>query len=230
MQRLALEPHAVGDVLGGRVPGLPVAAGAPQQPAPGAVAVAVAGGEVLDLGGVAAAGAHRAEQLLGVVGVHELGDRPRLQFLARPAEQLLPGRVQEREAAVERDRREQVAGHLEQLAHARVGAPGPVAGAAAWAGWRSIGRSIGSDHVGRAAPSPARRGRGGRMDSRKAPQSRRTAGRASGVQRGLVARARRARRCRRPPAARRRRLLAARAGLHDRARRRAGSARWRGTA
>ena len=39
--------HAVGDVLGGRVPGLAVAARAPQQPAPRAVAVAVAVGEGL---------------------------------------------------------------------------------------------------------------------------------------------------------------------------------------
>ena len=50
VQRLALEPHAVGDVLGGRVPGVAVAARAPQQPAPGAVAMAVAVGEVLELG------------------------------------------------------------------------------------------------------------------------------------------------------------------------------------
>ena len=61
VQGLALEPDAVGHVLGGGVPGLPVAPGAPQQPAPRAVAVAVARREVLDLGGVPAAGAHRAE-------------------------------------------------------------------------------------------------------------------------------------------------------------------------
>ena len=41
-------------------------------------------------------------------------DRLGLQLLARPAEQLLPRGVQQREAAVERDRRKQIARHLEQ--------------------------------------------------------------------------------------------------------------------
>ena len=122
VHRLALQPHPVGHVLGGRVPGLAVAPGAPQQPVPGAVAVAVAGREVLDLGGVAVAGPHRAEQLLGVVGVDEVGHRTRLQFLASPAEQLLPCRVEQGEAPIQGDRREQVAGHLEQAGDAGVAA------------------------------------------------------------------------------------------------------------
>ena len=114
VQRLALEPHAVGDVLGGRVPGLAVAARAPQQPAPGAVAVAVAVGEVHELRGPVVPGERQRERLLEVVGVDELLHRVRFQLLDRPAEQLLPGGVQQREVPVERDRREQVAGHLEQ--------------------------------------------------------------------------------------------------------------------
>ena len=120
VQRLALEPHAVGHVLRGRVPGVAVAARAPQQPAPGAVAVAVAVGEVLEVRGPAAARVHQRERLLDVVGVHELVHRAREQLLAAPAEQLLPGGVQQREAPVERDRRQQVAGHLEQPRDARL--------------------------------------------------------------------------------------------------------------
>ena len=43
-----------------------------------------------------------------------------LQLLEGPAQQLLPGRVDQREAAVEGDRREQIAGHLEQAGDPRL--------------------------------------------------------------------------------------------------------------
>ena len=119
-ERLALEPHAVGDILGRRVPGVPVAAGAPHQPAPRAVAVAVAVREVLELRRTLLAGDEQRERLLHVLGVHEVLDRAGLQLLARPAQQPFPGGVQEREAAIERDRREQVARHLEQPRNARL--------------------------------------------------------------------------------------------------------------
>jgi hypothetical protein len=125
---LALKPHPVGHVLGRCVPGVTVAPGAPEQPVPGAVPVAVAGREVLDLGGIPASGPHRPDQLLGVIGMDEVGDRARLQFLARPAQQVLPCGVQQGEAPIQRDRGEQVAGHLEQPGDALLatggGAPG----------------------------------------------------------------------------------------------------------
>ncbi len=114
VQGLALQPHAVSYVLGRRVPGVTVAARAPQQPAPRAVSVAVAGCEILDLIRLAAVLTHHSQRLLHVVRMHELPDRSSAQLLARPAQQLLPRGVQQREATVERDRRQQVAGHLEQ--------------------------------------------------------------------------------------------------------------------
>ena len=141
VHRLALEPHPVGHVLGRRVPGVSVAPGAPQQPVPGAVAMAVAGGEVLDLGGMPAAGTHRAEQLLGILRMDEVGHGPRLEFLARPAQQLLPGGVQQGEAPVQRDRREQVAGHLEQAGDPRVAARGD-SGGRLWLHAESIGSHL----------------------------------------------------------------------------------------
>ena len=76
--------------------------------------MAVAVGEVHELRGPVLAGERQRERLLEVVGMDELLHRVRFQLLDRPAEQLLPGGVQQREVPVERDRREQIAGHLEQ--------------------------------------------------------------------------------------------------------------------
>ena len=106
VQSLLLEPHAVGDVLGRRVPGVAIAARAPQKPAPRAIAMAIAVGEVLQVRRMPAAGEHQGERLLDVVGVDELVHRAGHQLLAAPAERLLPGGVQQREAPVERDRRQ----------------------------------------------------------------------------------------------------------------------------
>ena len=82
VQRLALQPDAVADILGGGVPGASVAARAPQQPAPRAVAVTVAIGEVGDLGAVVASGEQHRGGLLDIVGVHELAQRSSQQILA----------------------------------------------------------------------------------------------------------------------------------------------------
>jgi hypothetical protein len=82
--------------------------------------VAVAVGEVLQVGRALAAGVHQRERLLDVVGVHQGMDWLGLKLLEGPAQRLLPGRVQERETAVHRYRREQVARHLEQARDPRV--------------------------------------------------------------------------------------------------------------
>ncbi len=84
--------------------------------------MAVAVGEVHELGGPVVARERQRERLLEVVRVHELLHRMRFQLLDAPAQQLLPGGVQQREAPVERDRREQVAGHLEQPPDLRLAA------------------------------------------------------------------------------------------------------------
>ena len=81
--------------------------------------MAVAGGEVFELAHLAVAAEHRHERLLDVVGVHEVAHRPCPQLLARPTQQLFPRGVQQREVPVARDRRQQVAGHLEQALDAR---------------------------------------------------------------------------------------------------------------
>jgi hypothetical protein len=72
VQRLALQPHAIRHVLRGRIPRLSVAACAPQQPPPRAVAVAVAVGEVDELGGPVVHRERQRERLLEVVRMHEL--------------------------------------------------------------------------------------------------------------------------------------------------------------
>jgi hypothetical protein len=115
VHRLTLEPHAIGHVLGRGVPGVAVAAGAPQQPVPRSVAVAVARRHVLDLGWVPAPEQDRRQRVPRVLRVHEVLDRARAQLLEAPPEHVLPGGVQEGEAAVEGDRGQQIAGHLEQL-------------------------------------------------------------------------------------------------------------------
>ena len=63
--------------------------------------MAIAVGEVLQVRRMPAAGQHQRERLLDVVGVDELVHRAGHQLLAAPAERLLPGGVQQREAPVE---------------------------------------------------------------------------------------------------------------------------------
>ena len=93
----------------------------------------------------------------------------------RPAEHLLPRRVQQREATVERDRRQQVAGHLEQPRDPRLArrASGrrrrwPVRARAGRSprGWCSVGGTHAlAHHVGARPPSPVA-SRAGRMPRR----------------------------------------------------------------
>ena len=81
--------------------------------------MAVAVGEVLQVRRVPAAGEHERKRLLYVVGMDELVHGTRHQLLAAPAQRLLPRGVEQGEAAVQRDGREQVARQLEQPRDAR---------------------------------------------------------------------------------------------------------------
>src|SRR4029077_4345563 len=75
--------------------------------------MAQASGEVLELRHTAPSREKR-EGPLDIVRVQELLQRTLKELLASPAQGLLPCRIQEREVALRRERREQVAGHLEQ--------------------------------------------------------------------------------------------------------------------